>query len=189
MAFSVSRVFLLALAFMLLVLFVQAFPSARQDGEEDENEAEATSTPGSSPTVSTSPSASASFGASPEEDEEVCVDAKYLTKFPSHHLVHNSHLMSEVLCPKFQFATLPCATGDHMLRVAGESMSYRAFCETRACDTKRMLVNSVLSHVWEEETHNGNVVLTMLDSRHPESFQKAIHRITSLKRSVVRSIL
>lgn len=132
-----------------------------------------------------------SVSPTPEEspEDEVCVDATYLSKVPSAHLVHAEHIMAPVLCPKGSLSTLPCATGDHMVRVDGVPTSYRTLCESRACDAKRMRVNSVLSHIWKEEAHADGVTLTMLDARHPEVFQKALHRLTSLRRSVVRSLV
>lgn len=171
MALALRRFALLFLLLSLLAMMVYGLPTAfRQDDDDDGHEEK-------------SPEASKDE----DDEDEVCVDASYLSKFQSHHLVHTEHLVSDVFCPKGQYASLPCATGDHMLRMAGVSLSYREFCESHKCDNKRMPVNSVLSHVWEEESH-GNVVLTMFDSRHPEVFQKAIHRLTSLRRSVVGAL-
>lgn len=124
---------------------------------------------------------------SPEEspEEEVCVDAAHLADYPASSLVHASHIDASVLCPAS--STLPCATADHMVRVAGKSISYRQLCERRACEKRSMPVNSVLVHAWEETTHEEDVVLTMFDARHPELVQRVLHRITALNRAVRRT--
>lgn len=78
-----------------------------------------------------------------------------------------------------------------MVRVDGVAMSYRALCQLSdvTCARKQIQVNSVLSHMWQEEVHSHvgrNVVLTMFDDRHPEFVQKVLHRVLSLRRSVAR---
>lgn len=125
----------------------------------------------------------------PESDDEVCVDAKYLASFPAHTLVHTKAIRAAVLCP--QSSSLPCATADHMVRVNGMATSYREYCNRAgvSCESKRMAVNSVLSHLWEETRHDDGVSLTMLDARHPETLQKMMHRAIAIRRSVARAVL
>lgn len=68
-------------------------------------------------------------------------------------------------------------------------MSMREFCrgETVTCETKENVkVNSVLSHLWNDESHgeNNDVELTMFDARHPKTLQQGLHRVIALRRRV-----
>lgn len=130
---------------------------------------------------------------SPEEASEVCVDASYLHKggYSGNWLVHSESVQqAEVYCPLGEHGNLPCATADHMVRFKGEGMSYRQLCGTEevSCNRRRMSVNSVLSHLWTEVRVHDDVVLTMLDARHPEFVQKSLHRLVSVKRSIAKAL-
>lgn len=172
------------LTVMAMICLTWAFPVDRQmvDPSMEPQASHESGFPFTSVDPSYSPESSGE--SSGDNSEEVCVDASYLSQYASHHLVHTTHLTADVLCPLGQYESLPCATADHMLRVKGQSMSYRQFCESVKCTGKRMQVNSVLSHLWNDEMHHDNVALTMFDARHPESIQKALHRLISLRRSV-----
>lgn len=126
----------------------------------------------------------ASAEASPEASEQ-CVDAKYLSEYPRAHLVHTEAVVAEVLCP--MHATLPCGTADHVVIVRGKHLSYREYCTVLKCTTARMEVNSVLSHIWDDEQHAGDVKLTMLDARHPAMLQRLLHRFIHTRRSLQSS--
>lgn len=132
-----------------------------------------------------SPSASDDAETSPEP-EDVCVDAAYLSKYSAEHLVHPEHLLKDVLCPVD--SSLPCATANHMLRVDGKKVSYALYCETKECTTGSVEVNSVMSHMWKEEEHDG-AVLTMFDHRHPEIVQKVLHRLISFRRAAAKKFM
>lgn len=160
----------------------QIVPDDLEDDEEDMME-------------SVEPSPSSEF------EEEVCVDATHLAAYPAHVLVHPTHIDAAVLCPlpvstpASASASLPCATADHLLRIDGVSLSYRDFCgrDDVRCESRRMPVNSVFAHLWEETSHSNaipdaHVKLTMLDSRHPEVAQKLLHRATALKRAISRKL-
>lgn len=116
---------------------------------------------------------------------EVCVDARHLSRFSAHQLVHpiESAPIADVLCPAH--ATLPCGTPDHLLVVRGVATSYRDFCSTAAdqCFSARMAVNSVLSHLWLDEQHAGEITLTMLDARHSAFLQRLLHRTIAFTRT------
>lgn len=152
--------------------------------ESEEPEASPSSEPVMSPmpTVSMSPSMPGPSDDVEPSPEDECVDITHLTAYPSHALVHEEHITADVFCPRD--SSLPCATANHMLRVEGKSVSYREYCEVVSCDKKTMKVNSVFSHMWEEQTHNNGVVLTMFDGRHPETVQKALHQLMAAGRSV-----
>lgn len=138
--------------------------------------------------------------ASPDDDDdEICVDVKYLaTKgfTSSQHFVHRQHFKANVLCPMSN--GLPCGTANHAIRINGKGnevkkiTSYKTFCSVYKCERKRMLVNSVWSHIWNENEHgvidesqeNENMKLTMFDQRHPQSMQLALHRIMATTRRV-----
>lgn len=120
------------------------------------------------------------------EPEEVCVDARYLSRYTADNLVHMAHITADVLCPTD--SSLPCATANHMVRLNGKAISYAALCEERKCTIDRMQVNSVLSHKWTEQEHDNGVVLTMLDARHPETVQKSLHRLTSARRAISKKL-
>lgn len=117
------------------------------------------------------------------ESDLVCVDEAYLVSLghSRHDMVHKQSTVTSALCPG---GALPCGTEHHMVRVAGLPMSYRQLCETRACQTKLVAVNSVFTHVWQEREHDG-VVMTMFDHRYPEMAQKALHWTIKNARRVV----
>lgn len=118
--------------------------------------------------------------------EEVCVDARHLADVPAHHLVHAEHVLADAYCPLS--SSLPCGTADHVIRLRdGPTVTYAQYCVDRECRRERMLVNSVLSHLWTDEEHDaGDVSLTMLDGRHPAVVQRTFHRTISLARRVAR---
>lgn len=125
---------------------------------------------------------------SAEDDGDVCVDARHLSAVPADHLVHAEHFEADVLCPTSDgdFASLPCATRNHLVLLRGEPLSYDHLCALASvsCRADRVLVNSVLSHVWVDEPHHdGALHLTMLDSRHPASLQRALHRLIAVRRA------
>lgn len=125
---------------------------------------------------------------SPDPDaEEVCVSASYVSKYARHELVHAEHIMADVLCPVD--SSLPCATSNHMVRVNGLTKSYSQYCELNKCAKDKMEVNSVLSHIWQDEDHGNGVQLTMFDVRHPEMVQKVLHRLTAVRRGIVGKVL
>ena len=70
-----------------------------------------------------------------------------------------------------------------MVRMNGESLSYKQLCERVVCTKKTMAVNSVYTHVWEEKMH-GDVALTMYDARHPEMMQRVLHRVSQAVRKI-----
>lgn len=73
-----------------------------------------------------------------------------------------------------------------MIRVNDKAMSYGEYCKVVKCQVKdNVLVNSVLSHIWEEESHGSNVKLTMFDIRHPEFIQSILHRTMSATRRLI----
>lgn len=115
-------------------------------------------------------------------NSEVFVEAGYLSKYKIHELVHLEHISAHALCPLN--STLPCGTSDHMLRVHGMPMSYYAYCQRSevVCVGKQVKVNSVMSHLWKDANHSNGVLLTMLDSRHPEIVQRMLHRSIALVR-------
>lgn len=117
---------------------------------------------------------------------EVCVDIAHLSSQPRKDLVHSQHFFAPVFCPVA--STLPCGTGDHLLIVSGSPMSYRDYCNTTLCVERVSLVNSVLSHIWNDEMHHGKVQLTMYDARHPTSMQKVLHRAIAAGRVVFGAI-
>lgn len=121
----------------------------------------------------------------PIEGEE-CVDAQYVTRYGPDDLVHDPHILAQVLCPVN--SSLPCGTPDHMLKIQGTPVSYRQFCDIVRCERTTMHVNSVLSHIWEDEEHDRGIVLTMLDVRHPERVQTIVHRTVAARRAVRRAI-
>lgn len=144
-------------------------PTTVDDGEEGT----ATSEPSEEPSTA------------PEEDDEVCVDASYLSHLPAHQLVHTESFPASVLCPKD--SSLPCATAQHLVRYNGKALSYAGYCDLVECEKKdNVLVNSVLSHKWVDEAHHDNTVhLTMFDARHPETTQKLLHRFIEFKRKFI----
>lgn len=174
-----SKLFLLFTLFFLAVLAVSVH-AAEDEDTNDHNDGDGDDHSKHSPEPDETAEASS------DADDEVCVDAKYLTSFPAHTLVHTTAIRAAVLCP--QSSSLPCATADHMVRVNGMATSYRELCNRAgvACESKRMAVNSVLSHLWEETTHDDGVSLTMLDARHPETLQKMMHRAIAVRRSIAR---
>lgn len=135
--------------------------------------------------------------ASPDDgDDDVCVDAAYLASkgfTSSAHFVHRNHFEADVLCPLS--SGLPCGTANHAIRMGDDQLmkkttSYKTFCAVYKCERKRMLVNSVWSHMWDENHHGvvnaqENVKLTMFDQRHPQSMQLALHRIMATARQVL----
>lgn len=123
------------------------------------------------------PSMSPELEPSPSEesdDDDVCVSETYLLSLghTRRDLVHPNGIVSSAFCPLR--SSLPCGTGSHMLRVAGESVSYEQYCETNECEKRVVLVNSVYSHLWNEREVEG-VVMTMFDTRYHELPQKALH--------------
>lgn len=158
--------------------------------ESPEDTFEPSPLPSDEVTLTTTPSPSPSSSVSDDEDpaetpeDEVCVEMSYLSRVPSEHLVHASPFSAAVLCPSS--STLPCATADHMVRVAGKSISYRQLCKSTNCEKRNMLVNSVLAHAWTETMHDGNTALTMFDARHPEFVQRVVHRVISMRRAIIR---
>lgn len=136
-----------------------------------------------------SPAASPDASGEPEDDDEICVEHSYLADtFASHHLVHgNKPITATVLCAT-SHPSLPCMTQHHMVRVAGNEMSTREFCERNdvKCEKRdNVKVNSVLSHLWIDEKHDNEVELTMYDARHPKTLQRALHRVIALRRRFV----
>lgn len=169
-----SIISFLVLVYIVAVAFASPF-SVRQD---------ASSSPTVSPTMSISPSPSK--GAADSSDNDVCVDASYLFNYASHQLVHAKHIMADVLCPAE--SSLPCATPNHMIRIDGKAASYAQYCERYACAENKMEVNSVLSHIWEDENHGNGFELTMFDYRHPENLQIVLHRLTAMRRDIAKKM-
>lgn len=164
------------LLFALLAVAL-ASPAVRQAETTDAAAPSPEGSPEESPEDSLEPSVSPDV----EEEDEVCVDEKYLlARHARHELVHAAPLLAPALCPG---GDLPCGTANHMVRVDGNPISYRQLCDIRECTKRNMLVNSVLSHVWKEIEHDG-VTMTMFDTRHPEAAQKAFHWTIAQKRRV-----
>lgn len=111
---------------------------------------------------------------------EFCVDVSHLSSHPRHDLVHLQDFFAPVYCPVA--SSLPCGTADHLLVVSGSPMSCCEYCDSVLCVERLTLVNSVLSHIWRDELHHGNVQLTMYDVRHPAVMQKVLHRAISASR-------
>lgn len=123
------------------------------------------------------PSMSPELEPSPSEesgDDDVCVSETYLLSLghSRRDLVHPSGIVATALCPVR--SALPCGTSNHMLRVAGESISYERYCQTNDCEKRMVKVNSVYSHLWSERNVEG-VTMTMFDTRYHELPQKALH--------------
>lgn len=81
--------------------------------------------------------------ATPEPDEEVCIDARLLTHLPANDLVYGeNHRRAAVLCDD----TGSCATAGHMVYFRGKAMSMQTYCATHSaqarCVRRVTLVNS-----------------------------------------------
>lgn len=113
-----------------------------------------------------------------------CIDERYLRAkgYSSSDFVHKTPRTAHVLCPP---GTLPCGTPHHKVRVDKTSISYQELCDRLAsCEVQNISVNSVFSHIWDEETHDNGVVLTMYDNRYPELAQRALHWAVKYTRRV-----
>lgn len=118
----------------------------------------------------------------------VCVDAAYLQHVPRQHLVHREHIAADVLC--VADSTLPCATEHHAVVFRSKLTSYADLCamDNVRCMRRRSLVNSVLSHRWQLQTHRHgeeHLELTMYDVRHPVAMQLVLHWTLAAVRHIV----
>lgn len=68
----------------------------------------------------------------------VCIDVRRLTRFHPDDLIYDNHVMSSVLCDRFE----SCATPGHIIQYKGTAMMMMTYCQVVGCVSKRMHVNS-----------------------------------------------